>query len=181
MLILGLLLLVCTAAFVGIAISDNFGGGAEHNVTLLGHHVATMNGVEIFCAGLALALIFCLAVLMTLAGTAMRHRRGRKLRIARRDADAIARERDELAARLDRIHAEHVAAEKDELAADRERDFAAAHEEDLVAERTEDGNQEGRDRDMATADGGATLDDGTGTGTGGMASHRRRARHLFGH
>ncbi|MEE4543307.1 hypothetical protein V2S66_15180 [Streptomyces sp. V4-01] len=181
MLILGLLLLVCTAAFVGLVISDNFGGGAEHDVTVLGHHIATMNGVEIFCAGLALALIFCLSVLMTLAGTAMQRRRGRKLRTARRDADATARERDELAARLDRIHAEHVAADEDdaaagrgELAADRERDVAATHEGDLVADRDHD-----HERDMATAESGATVDDGGENGSG--TTHRRHARHLFGH
>jgi uncharacterized protein YsxB (DUF464 family) len=175
MLILGLLLLACTAAFVGLAISDNFGGGAEHNVTVLGHHIATMNGVEIFCAGLALALIFCLSVLMVLAGTAMHRRKTRRMRTVRRDADATARERDELAARLDRIHAEHVAADKGELAADREEDFAATHEEDLVG-----------DRDLATAGGGGSRTGSTESGSvtadsGEPPSHRRRARHLFGH
>jgi hypothetical protein len=72
MLILGLLLLACTAAFVGLVIADNLGGGAEHNVTVLGHHIATMNGLAIFCAGLALALIFGLGLMMATAGGASR-------------------------------------------------------------------------------------------------------------
>lgn len=181
MLILGLLLLACTAAFVGLAIADNLGGGAEHNVTVLGHHIATMNGLAIFCAGLALALIFGLGLMMALTGAAMRRHRGRRLRRARRDVDAIARERDELAARLDAIHAEHVqgaqgaegaAADDRTLAADRERAYGVNQEADLTDERH-----------MATAGGGSTgqdrpADPAAGTGE---TPRRRHGRHLFGH
>ncbi|MEC3996986.1 hypothetical protein VSR01_27145 [Actinacidiphila sp. DG2A-62] len=181
MLILGLLLLACTAAFVGLAIADNLGGGADHNVTVLGHHIATMNGLAIFCAGLALALIFGLGLMMALGGAAMRRRRGRRLRRARKDVDAVARERDELAARLDAIHAEHVrggegaqgaAVDDRTLAADREGAFRANQEADLADERH-----------MATAGGGSTVD-GRPADTAadaGEAPKHRHTRHLFGH
>ena len=62
MLILGLLLLACTAAFTGFVLADNLNGGPDYNVTVLGHHIATMDPLAIFCAGLALALIFSLGV-----------------------------------------------------------------------------------------------------------------------
>jgi hypothetical protein len=100
MLILGLLLLACTAAFTALAISDNLSGGPDYNVTVLGHHIATMNSLAIFCAGLALALIFGLGFLMATTGGALHRRRTRKVRAARREAATTARERDELAARL---------------------------------------------------------------------------------
>lgn len=102
MLILGLLLLAATAAFTGLVLADNLSGGPDYNVTVLGHHIATMNSLSIFCAGLALALIFGLAAMMTKTGASLHRRRTRKLHEARRDAADTARERDELAARLDR-------------------------------------------------------------------------------
>ncbi|SCD44801.1 hypothetical protein GA0115240_10832 [Streptomyces sp. DvalAA-14] len=101
MLILGLLLVGCTAAFTGLALADNLNGGPDYNVTILGHHLATMNSLAIFCAGLALALIFGLGAMMARAGLAMHRRKSRKLAEARRDAAETARERDELAARLE--------------------------------------------------------------------------------
>ncbi|WP_037913151.1 hypothetical protein [Actinacidiphila yeochonensis] len=101
MLLLGLLLLACTAAFTGIAIADNLSGGPDYTVTLLGQHVATMNGLALFCAGLGLALVFGLGCLMAVTGGALSRRKHRQYRAVRRDAAAVARERDELAARLD--------------------------------------------------------------------------------
>ncbi|SDN22943.1 hypothetical protein [Actinacidiphila guanduensis] len=101
MLVLGLLLLACTAAFTGLAISDNLGGGPDYSVTVMGNHIATMNGLALFCAGLALALVFSLGCAMAMAGGLLHRRRSRKYRAVRRDAAATARERDHLAARLD--------------------------------------------------------------------------------
>jgi hypothetical protein len=100
MLFLGLLLLAATAAFTGLVLADNLSGGPAYDVTILGHHVATMNTLSIFCAGLALALIFGLGVMMALAGGSLRRRKSRKLAEARRTADDTARERDALAAEL---------------------------------------------------------------------------------
>jgi hypothetical protein len=79
MLILGLLLLAATGSFVGLLISDNLSGGPDYTVTVLGNTVTTMNSLAIFCAGLALALIFCLGLAMML-GSAARRRRRRALR-----------------------------------------------------------------------------------------------------
>ncbi|BCL27716.1 hypothetical protein ACFFS2_32635 [Streptomyces aurantiacus] len=90
MLILGLLLLAATAAFTGLAISDNLTGGPHYTVSVLGNDIATMNTLEIFCAGLALALIFSLGLWMAVGGAL--HRRTRKARLRN--------ERDALAARL---------------------------------------------------------------------------------
>src|SRR2546423_7174115 len=89
MLFLGLLLLAATAAFTGLAISDNLGGGPDYTVSVLGNDIATMNTLAIFCAGLALALIFSLGLWMATSGAMRRSRR-----IRMRD------ERDALAARL---------------------------------------------------------------------------------
>lgn len=161
MLILGLLLLACTAAFVGLAIADNLGGGAEHNVTVLGHHIATMNGLAIFCAGLALALIFGLGLMLAMAGMAMRRRRTRKLGAARTDASAIARERDELAARLDKIHAEHMAQEES----------GAAAAPGAGTAGTAGAAGEGADEGLAPAGGSTVHQDGP---------RHRQGRHLFG-
>jgi hypothetical protein len=90
MLFLGLLLLAATAAFTGLAISDNLGGGPHYTVSVLGNDIATMNTLAIFCAGLALALIFSLGLWMSSAGAL--HRRSRSIRMRA--------ERDALAARL---------------------------------------------------------------------------------
>ncbi|WP_435173051.1 hypothetical protein [Actinacidiphila sp. bgisy145] len=99
LILLGLLLLACTAAFVGLAIADNLGGGPHYDVTVLGHHIATMNGLALFCAGLALALIFGLGCLMAMGGGALYRRRSRRYRALRHDAAAADRERDALVAR----------------------------------------------------------------------------------
>ncbi|MCW2875667.1 hypothetical protein [Actinacidiphila oryziradicis] len=80
MLILGLLLLAATGSFVGLLISDNLSGGPDYTPTVLGNTVTTMNSLAIFCAGLALALLFCLGLAM-MAGSAARHRRRRALRV----------------------------------------------------------------------------------------------------
>ncbi|SEO80466.1 hypothetical protein [Actinacidiphila rubida] len=163
MLILGLLLLACTAAFVGLVIADNLGGGPDYSVTVFGHHIATMDGLAIFCAGLALALVFALGVVLAMTGMKMRRRTGRKLHAARRQAAEAARERDELAERLDRVHAEHEAAERDTPAmgpADGDVDVEAA----------------GQGPVSAPAETAA----GTPAGEPEHPAHRRQ-RHLFGH
>jgi hypothetical protein len=86
MLLLGLLLLGATAAFTSLLIADNLSGGTDYSVVLLGHSVATMNSLEIFLAGLALALIFCLTLAVTWAGALLYRRRTALIRQARREA-----------------------------------------------------------------------------------------------
>ncbi|MFF4117146.1 hypothetical protein ACFY0P_27295 [Streptomyces sp. NPDC001714] len=75
MLFLGLLLLAATVAFTALAIAGNLSGGPGYTVSVLDHHIATLGPLAIFCAGLALALIFCLG-LAVMTGGAVHHRRG---------------------------------------------------------------------------------------------------------
>lgn len=162
MLILGLLLLACTAAFVGLAIADNLGGGPDYSVTVLGHQIAVMNGLALFCAGLALALVFALGAMLAMGGWKMRRHTGRKLRAARRDAADAARERDELAARLDQVHAEHEASE---------RDMPPVTGHEPATASSEETGRAGHDGDRVEAAAGATAE---------PAPHRKHGRHLFG-
>ncbi|MFI1714732.1 hypothetical protein EDD98_4638 [Streptomyces sp. PanSC19] len=72
--LLGLLLLGATGAFIGLAVSENT-GGPDQTVMMLDHRIATMNGLAIFLAGMALAVIVGLACAMTAAGAARSRRR----------------------------------------------------------------------------------------------------------
>ena len=86
MLLLGLLLLAATGAFTGLLIADNLSGGPDYHVTVLGNTIATMNSLEIFLSGLALALIFCLGLAMMGTGGMLSRRRRTRMREARRHA-----------------------------------------------------------------------------------------------
>ncbi|MFI2200332.1 hypothetical protein ACH47Z_06005 [Streptomyces sp. NPDC020192] len=77
MLFLGLLLIVATGAFTALAISDNLAGGPVHTVSVLGHDIATLSPLALFCSGLALALIFCLGMAMMVGGAAHHRRNAR--------------------------------------------------------------------------------------------------------
>jgi hypothetical protein len=74
MLFLGLLLLAGTGAFTALAIVGNMSGGPQYTVSVLDHHIATMNGLALFSSGLALALLFCLGLAMMATSAAHRHR-----------------------------------------------------------------------------------------------------------
>jgi hypothetical protein len=90
MLVLGLLLLAATAAFTGLAIADNLGGGPEYSVSVLGNHIATMNALALSCAGLALALIYSLARATAVSSAHRGRRRHRRSRgYGRGDAQAF--------------------------------------------------------------------------------------------
>lgn len=102
MLFLGLVLLAATGTLTGLLIADNLSGGPDYTVSLLGHELLVMNSLSIFCAGLALALLFCLSLAMAGEGAALRRRKAVRLREARHEADAAAAERDALAARVER-------------------------------------------------------------------------------
>ncbi|MEU0398801.1 hypothetical protein ABZ318_00840 [Streptomyces sp. NPDC006197] len=72
--LLGLLLLGATGAFIGLVISENT-GGPDQTVMMLDNRIATMNGLAIFLAGMALAVIVGLACAMMAAGAARARRR----------------------------------------------------------------------------------------------------------
>ncbi|GGJ56222.1 hypothetical protein [Streptomyces brasiliensis] len=79
---LGLLLLAAAGAFTALAIADNLSGGPDYAVSVLGHHIATLGPLAIFCSGLALALIFCLGIALMAGATTHHHRRSPRLRRA---------------------------------------------------------------------------------------------------
>ncbi|MEU3458560.1 hypothetical protein ABZ721_01210 [Streptomyces sp. NPDC006733] len=106
MLFLGLVLLAATGTLTALLIADNLGGGPDYTVALLGHDLVRMNSLAIFCAGLALALVFCLSLAMVGEGAVLRRRKAVRLREARKDADAAVAERDALAAKVERQRAE---------------------------------------------------------------------------
>ncbi|MFE4519681.1 hypothetical protein ACFRMQ_36530 [Kitasatospora sp. NPDC056783] len=64
MLLLGLLLMAASGAFVGLLIADNLSGGPDYQATIFGTDLVTLNSLSIFLAGLALGLIFCLGLAM---------------------------------------------------------------------------------------------------------------------
>ncbi len=100
MLLLGLLLVAATGAFTGLLIAGNSGGGPDYTVSVLGNSIATLNSLEIFLSGIALALLFGLGLAM-LSGSGRRHTRRRaELRSARRQARDAREERDQLASRM---------------------------------------------------------------------------------
>ncbi|MEU8511037.1 hypothetical protein AB0C76_05530 [Kitasatospora sp. NPDC048722] len=73
MLLLGLLLMSVSGAFIGLLIADNIAGGPEYQATILGNDLVTLNSLGVFLAGVALGLIFCLG--LALIGLARRTRR----------------------------------------------------------------------------------------------------------
>ncbi|MEU6089732.1 hypothetical protein ABZ865_23565 [Streptomyces sp. NPDC047085] len=80
MRLLGLLLLAATGAFTGLVIADNLSGGPQYGVSVLGQHIATLGPLAVFCAGLALALMFCLGMAIMAGGTTHHRHGGRHLR-----------------------------------------------------------------------------------------------------
>ena len=83
MLLLGLLLCGASAAFAGLLIVENWGGGPEYTVMMFGHHLGHVTTLEAFLAGIALTLVFLLSALLTAAGARRSSRRRRELRALR--------------------------------------------------------------------------------------------------
>ncbi|GHH79110.1 hypothetical protein GCM10018793_31010 [Streptomyces sulfonofaciens] len=107
MLLLGLLLAACTAAFAGLLISFNTGGGPDYTVTLLGNTPFTINTLGAFVGGICLTLLFGLGLGIMMAGASlMRRHRGQRLGYRRHARQATA-ERDAMARRLPETGAPH--------------------------------------------------------------------------
>ena len=100
-MVLGLLLVLLSGGAVALLAADNRSGGPDYTVSFLNNDIATLNGLQIFFAGIALALLFCLGLWMM--GAAARRRRALRaeIRAARNDAQAAAAERDRLAGQMD--------------------------------------------------------------------------------
>ncbi|MDI2129658.1 hypothetical protein [Yinghuangia seranimata] len=118
MLLLGVLLLMATVAFTALVISDNHTGLPDYRVSLFGKGFATMNTLEVFLAGIAIALLLAVAVMLTASGSMVAWRRQAKLRAARTEVRRATEERDELRTRLDESLVQTAAAEREaEIAA----------------------------------------------------------------
>ncbi|BFV60209.1 hypothetical protein KCMC57_up53130 [Kitasatospora sp. CMC57] len=100
MILLGILLMAAIGAFTGLLIADNTSGGPDYDVTVLGHHIATMNSLAIFLSGIALTLLFCLGLALAVGVSARRRRRSAELSEARAEARQAAAERDALQDRV---------------------------------------------------------------------------------
>ncbi|TQK42991.1 hypothetical protein FBY35_4438 [Streptomyces sp. SLBN-118] len=92
MILLGLLLLLATGAFIGLLIAYNTSGGPEYTVTMFDNHLATMNSLSIFLSGVALALLFCIGCALAV-GAARRRRRYTTVREPRTGAVRTSAER----------------------------------------------------------------------------------------
>ena len=101
MLLLGLLLLGATGAFAGLLIAYNSSGGPDYTVTMFNNDLGTLTSLQIFLAGIALTLVFCLALAMTAGGARGLRRRGATQRAIRDEAARARAERDALAAKLE--------------------------------------------------------------------------------
>ncbi|MGW3071598.1 hypothetical protein [Kitasatospora sp. NPDC001132] len=65
MLLLGILLMSASGAFIGLLIADNLSGGPGYQATVLGNDLVTLSSLGVFLAGVALGLIFCLGLALT--------------------------------------------------------------------------------------------------------------------
>jgi hypothetical protein len=105
MLILGLLLVLVSAAGAAVLVAYNSSGGPEQTVVLFGRDWVSVTPLGAFVAGLVIALVFALGVWMVVAAG----RRSRAVRAdyreARREARHATRERDTLARELERERA----------------------------------------------------------------------------
>ena len=84
MLPLGLLLLAATGVCTGLLIAENHDTGPGWTVTLAGRDLATANGLELFLAGIAVALLFAAGLALALVGRRRAARRSAELRAARK-------------------------------------------------------------------------------------------------
>jgi hypothetical protein len=105
MLILGLVLVVVSAAAGVLLISFNSAGGPEQMVTLFGRDLGNVNALQAFIAGLVVALVFCLGLWLVARAERQRRAVRSEYRAVRREARAAVAERDQLARELERERA----------------------------------------------------------------------------
>ncbi|KJK58891.1 hypothetical protein [Saccharothrix sp. ST-888] len=91
MFLLGLLLLAVTGVFAALLIAQNLDAGSDYSVMLFNNHIATMNALEIFLAGIALTLLFALGWLLASSGVRQHRRRAVARRAGKRAVAAAGR------------------------------------------------------------------------------------------
>ncbi|HWG23768.1 hypothetical protein [Actinospica sp.] len=74
LLLVGLVLLAATGAFAGLVIAYNQ-AGPDYTVVMFGNTLGTLTSMQIFLAGIALTLVFCLGLWMVALGARTRRRR----------------------------------------------------------------------------------------------------------
>jgi len=103
MLLIGLLILVAAAAFAGVLISENWGGGT-FAIKGFGHVLGHYTLAQIFISGIVLTAIFFFGLWAASVSTRLRRRassrRRAENRAAREEHDELVAERDKLAREL---------------------------------------------------------------------------------
>lgn len=108
MLLIGLLILVAAAAFAGVLISENWGGGT-FAIKGFGHVLGHYTLAQIFISGIVLTAIFFFGVWAASVSTRIRRRASSRRRAESR---AAREEHDELVAERDRLARELAAAQR---------------------------------------------------------------------
>ncbi|MGH3328629.1 MAG: hypothetical protein ACRDPT_12675 [Streptomycetales bacterium] len=107
MLMIGLLLMVASGSLAGLLVVNNASaGGPVYQAELFGRVLASVSPVEMFLAGLALALAFCFGVSLITASFRRRHRIMSRVREAEDEADELVAERDRLRVERERLEAD---------------------------------------------------------------------------
>src|SRR4051812_34339732 len=104
MLIIGLLLIILSVAFGALVIAFN-ASEPTTSITLFGQEIAAMNPVQVFIAGFALALIFCIGIWMVAATERRRRALRANYKSVRSEAAEAKVERDHLAEQLNQQQA----------------------------------------------------------------------------
>jgi ABC-type nickel/cobalt efflux system permease component RcnA len=99
-MIIGLLLILVAIVVAIVGVAFNGDTGPSHPITVFGQQLLTLNGTELFLAGIAAGVVFCLGLWMVAASSRRRRATRADLRTARKQAADATQERDELAARL---------------------------------------------------------------------------------
>jgi hypothetical protein len=82
--VLGVLLARGASAFTGVVIAYDTSGGPTYTPEIFGQSLPTLNTMGVFCAGLALAFIFCTGLWLISGGRRRRLHRGHARRFGSR-------------------------------------------------------------------------------------------------
>lgn len=117
MLILGLLLILVSGAAAVLLVAYNTAGGPEQMIVLFGRDLVSVNPLQAFLAGIAVALVFCLGLWLVVSSGRRARAARADYRAMRREARTATRERDELAGQLERERATNETATAQPVAA----------------------------------------------------------------